>query len=289
MYFVRVVDEEAYKEVVLNDSQVPFDYQIAILTDHHLEKCIVKNQLKAFSYVQPLLDQHLIMAEGGTTYYGEGVFDRNATVFKRVRNEYQPIREFLLGDGISHLYATEKGSIWTGYFDEGIFGNCGWGAPWVKDPKPPIGEPGVIKWNSEGDQLFLNNRDQVEIADCYSMNVVSDDEIWFYYYDAFKVVHLKDGVYKEYDPFFEFASDLVVNETHLMLREDETFCLFKIEEEGLKQIAMVHLINEKEQQMGAANNSFDVRGDRMVFLSQQYLYDVRLHQIVEMVKEKREG
>lgn len=64
MYFVRVVDEEAYKEVVLNDSQVPFDYQIAILTDHHLEKCIVKNQLKAFSYVQPLLDQHLIMAEG---------------------------------------------------------------------------------------------------------------------------------------------------------------------------------------------------------------------------------
>lgn len=289
LYFVRVVDEETYREVVLNNAQITFDYQVAVLSNDRLEFFTVKNQTKAFDSIQPLPDHHLIMVEGRATYYGKGLFDQNASIFKRVVHEYQFLREFLIGDGISHLYTTDSGSIWTGYFDEGIFGNWGWGDPRIKDSPPPIGEPGVIKWNSNGEQLFVNNRDRASIEDCYSMNVVSDDEIWFYYYGSFKVVHLKSGEYKEYDPFLEFASDLVVNETHLMLRVDADFYLYEIEEDGLKKIARLHLVNENEKKMGVANTSFDARGDRMVFQSRQYLYDVRLHEIVEMVKEKLEG
>lgn len=169
------------------------------------------------------------------------------------------------------------------------YSGTGAGRPSDKRLSPPIGEPGVIKWNSNGEQLFVNDRDRASIEDCYSMNVVSDDEIWFYYYGSFKVVHLKSGEYKEYDPFLEFASDLVVNETHLILRVDADFYLYEIEEDGLKKIARLHLVNENEKKMGVANTSFDARGDRMVFQSRQYLYDVRLHEIVEMVKEKLEG
>ncbi|MFK3937593.1 hypothetical protein ACI2JA_08775 [Alkalihalobacillus sp. NPDC078783] len=288
LYFLRIVNEEAYSEVILtNSTQIPFDFQVAILTNHQVEVFTVKDQTKAFDFVQPLPKGRLIMVDARVSYYGNGVFDQNASVFKRGGNEFQPIREFLIGDGISHLYTTEKGSIWTGYFDEGIFGSHGWGDPWLKGSPPPIGEPGVIQWDSKGSQLFAN--DQVYIAECYSMNVVSDHEVWFYYYDSFKIVHLKDGVFKGYDPFLEGASDLVVNNTHLMLREDAVFYIYEIEEESLKQIAIVHLVNEKEKKMGVANTSFDVRGDRMVFLSQHYLYDVRLHEMVEMVKERMEG
>lgn len=288
LYFLRILNEEAYNEVILNNStDTPFDFEVAILTNLQVEVFIVKDQTKAFDFVQPLPKGRLIMVDARVSYYGNGVFDQNASVFKRVGNELQPLREFLIGDGISHLYTTEIGTIWTGYFDEGIFGSHGWGDPWLKGSPTPIGEPGVIQWNSKGDQLFAN--DQVYIAECYSMNVVSDHEVWFYYYDSFKIVHLKNGEYKEYDPFLEGASDLVVNETHLMLRVDADFYLYEIEEDGLKKIARLHLVNENDKKMGVANTSFDVRGDRMVFQSRQYLYDVRLHEIVEMVKEKLEG
>ncbi|MBM0066321.1 hypothetical protein [Alkalicoccobacillus gibsonii] len=285
LYFLRILNEEAYNEVILNNStDTPFDFEVAILTNHQVEVFTVKNQTKAYHFVQPLPKGRLIMVDARVSYYGNGVFDQNASVFKRVGNELQPLREFLIGDGISHLYTTEIGTIWTGYFDEGIFGSHGWGDPWLKGSPTPIGEAGVIQWNSKGDQLFPN--EQVYIAECYSMNVVSNHEVWFYYYDSFKIVHLKDGEYKGYDPFLEFASDLVVNETHLMLRVDADFYLYEIEKDGLKKIARLHLVNENEKKMGVANTSFDVRGDRMVFQSRQYLYDVRLHEIVEMVKEK---
>lgn len=288
LYFLRIMNEEAHNEVILtNSTETSFDLQVAILTNDQVEVLTVKDQTKAFHFVQPLPNGRLVMVDARVSYYGEGVFDHNASVFKRVGNELQSLREFLIGDGISHLYTTKNGFIWTGYFDEGIFGSHGWGDPWLKDSPSPIGEPGVIQWNSRGNQLFTN--DQVYIAECYSMNTVSDHEVWFYYYDSFKIVHLKDGVYKGYDPFLEGAGDLVVNKTHLMLRVDATFYLYEIEEEELKKIAIVHLINEMKKKMGVANTSFGVRGDRMVFQSRQYLYDVRLHEIVEMVKEKMEG
>ncbi|WP_176444820.1 hypothetical protein [Paenibacillus herberti] len=38
-------------------------------------------------------------------------------------------REFLLGDGIQSVQVTDKGIIWTSYFDEGVFGNNGWDKP----------------------------------------------------------------------------------------------------------------------------------------------------------------
>ena len=45
-------------------------------------------------------------------------------------------RQFVLGDGIKHVQTTAAGDIWVGYFDEGVYGNYGWG----NDPdSEPIG------------------------------------------------------------------------------------------------------------------------------------------------------
>ena len=38
-------------------------------------------------------------------------------------------RRGCLGDGIQHLQVAGDGTIWVGYFDEGVFGNMGWGSP----------------------------------------------------------------------------------------------------------------------------------------------------------------
>lgn len=37
------------------------------------------------------------------------------------------VRRLCLGDGIGHLQCDTDGDIWVGYYDEGIFGNYGWG------------------------------------------------------------------------------------------------------------------------------------------------------------------
>jgi hypothetical protein len=39
------------------------------------------------------------------------------------------LRRGCLGDGIKHLQVAADGTIWAGYFDEGVFGNFGWGGP----------------------------------------------------------------------------------------------------------------------------------------------------------------
>ncbi|MEK8226789.1 hypothetical protein NKG05_12940 [Oerskovia sp. M15] len=37
------------------------------------------------------------------------------------------LRRGCIGDGITFVRATPSGDVWAGYFDEGIFGNLGWG------------------------------------------------------------------------------------------------------------------------------------------------------------------
>ncbi|MCM2677597.1 hypothetical protein [Alkalicoccobacillus plakortidis] len=288
IYFLRALDEEAYIELVLPEEPVQksCDYQVVILDGEQYEGITIKDQKKAYSYVQPLPNNHFLLVSSRSIYYGNGEFDKNATVVKREGHECKVVQEFLIGDGLSHVYSTEKGSIWTGYFDEGVFGNWGWADPTVKDPRPPVGEPGVIKWSQTGEQLFVNT--QAEIADCYAMNVISDSEVWFYYYDSFKLAHVKNGVFKEYDPQFESAHDFIVNEKHVLLREDHLFQLYEIQGDHLKKIAMIHLLDEDEEQIGEGNPFVEVRGDRLVFISGYDLYDIRLDEIVEMTHEMLE-
>ncbi len=44
-------------------------------------------------------------------YAGDGVLERSACV----------------GDGVEWAQTTRLGNVWVSYFDEGIFGNLGWG------------------------------------------------------------------------------------------------------------------------------------------------------------------
>ncbi|MDQ0207427.1 hypothetical protein [Alkalicoccobacillus murimartini] len=288
IYFLRPLDEEAYNEFILKEHpiQKPCDFEVVILKGEHTEILTVKDQMQPYRYVQPLPNHRFLLVNARSTYDGNGTFVKNAKVLKREGNELKTVREFLMGDGISHVYTTEMGTIWTGYFDEGVFGNMGWGDPDAKEPRDPVGMSGVIKWNLKGEKLFENT--QADIADCYAMNVISDHEVWFYYYDVFKLAHLKNGVFKEFDPNFESSNDFIVNDTHVLMRVDHIFQLYEIQGDHLKLVARIHLVNEHEKKMGVANSTIDVRGNRLIFLSRHYLYDVTLDEIVELAKEMLE-
>jgi hypothetical protein len=40
----------------------------------------------------------------------------------------RPSQGEVFGDDIAHVQATDTGEIWVGYFDEGVYGNYGWGS-----------------------------------------------------------------------------------------------------------------------------------------------------------------
>ncbi|MDQ0721869.1 hypothetical protein QF049_003130 [Paenibacillus sp. W4I10] len=134
-----------------------YTYKVLIVTDQNIEEVVIWGQTFNYHYVQPLHD-HLLLVGARCTNYRNEQFDLNAKVCDLDGNT---IREFLLGDGIQSAQVTEKGTIWTSYFDEGVFGNYGW--------SDPIGSCGLLAWDEHGNKLYENH--EADIADCYALNV----------------------------------------------------------------------------------------------------------------------
>ncbi len=130
--------------------------------------------------LQPL-GEDLLLVCSRSEYRGQDDFDRNGRVYSR---DGTFLREFLLGDGIETVQVTRSGEIWTSYFDEGIFGNYGWGAP--------VGAAGLVAWSEMGEKMY--EYDAVgpvdSMADCYALNVAGNDDVWCCYYTEFPLVHL---------------------------------------------------------------------------------------------------
>jgi hypothetical protein len=74
------------------------------------------------------------------------------------------------------------------YFDEGIFGNFGWGNDAASTP---LGASGLVRFDSEGRQLleFVPPRGFGHMADCYALNAC-DEAAWAYYYTDFPIVQV---------------------------------------------------------------------------------------------------
>ncbi|MCL2585927.1 MAG: hypothetical protein FWE35_26130 [Streptosporangiales bacterium] len=99
----------------------------------------------------------------------------------------QIFRRGCLGDGIQHLQVAEDGTIWTGYFDEGIFGNFGWGNP----GPAPLGAGGIAAWSPAFEKVWDLDPREVEVDDCYAFNVGSDEVLACSYVD-FPVIRIRN-------------------------------------------------------------------------------------------------
>jgi hypothetical protein len=94
------------------------------------------------------------------------------------------LRTLDLGYASNDMQTTPNGHIWVSYSDEGVFGHG-------------IGVHGVVCFDSNGQPIFkyseFADRNQLPgIADCYAMNVVSDDEVWLSYYTDFPLVSVRN-------------------------------------------------------------------------------------------------
>jgi hypothetical protein len=101
----------------------------------------------------------------------------------------------VLGDGIGYVQATSSGQVWVGYFDEGIYGNYGWGQA---DTEAPVGAAGIVRFSAALAPTwrypdYTQNRPWDGINDCCALNV-GDTCTWACYDSGFPIVRIRDGV-----------------------------------------------------------------------------------------------
>lgn len=140
--------------------------------------------LKAtFPKVQTLPNDEILVVAPRCRKFQDGSHELNARVYDAGGGLK---REFLLGDGIEHVQTDRKGNIWVGYFDEGVFGNYGWG-----HSNDRLGAAGLTCFNDKGEKLwdFQPPAGCDHISDCYALNV-SKDGVWTYYYTGFPIVRI---------------------------------------------------------------------------------------------------
>jgi hypothetical protein len=161
------------------------------------------------SALQQLTDGRFVIV-GSRAQWRDGVAEDNAHVFGA---DGALERVGCLGDGIEHVQTSPDGAIWAGYFDEGIFGNDGWGSPGPE----PIGSSGLVRFSSDLQVQWEYPLPQQEpIDDCYALNVTRDD-VWACCYASFDIVRIRDGSVRSWSNEVEGARAIVVSDDSVAL------------------------------------------------------------------------
>lgn len=142
-----------------------------------------------FPKVELFPDGRVLLVGSRCSCEGLGRWDNNTHIFDpRTGSMF----DFCLGDGIESLAVDGQGRIWVAYFDEGIFGNCGWGREdshlpnvWVD----AVGGCGLVCFNASGQILWEAPRG-VDIWNSYQWNATRS-EMWLPFRSyRFSVCHI---------------------------------------------------------------------------------------------------
>ena len=138
--------------------------------------------------LQPMPNGHVLVV-GARAQWRPDDPDRNALLFGP---DGDVVASATFGDGIEHVFATTVGDVWVGYFDEGVYGNYGWGGP----GPTPIGACGLIQFGVDlaPEWTFPShvNERWGAISDCYALNV-TDEATWACYYTDFPIVKMQES------------------------------------------------------------------------------------------------
>jgi hypothetical protein len=159
--------------------KAPFAATFVHVTGDAYRRVEIPEVATAYPLLQPLPDGEVLIVSARCAWRS-GDPEKNGMVYGPT-GELR--RSFVLGDGIQDVQTTRDGRIWVSYFDEGVFGNLGWGEP--------LGASGLVCFDTHGRVLWKYHAPGGvgDIADCYALNV-DDDAVWAYYYTDFPVVRI---------------------------------------------------------------------------------------------------
>lgn len=149
------------------ETEDAYEYKVVHLQNGHKRVLRLPNEKWNYHMVQPIDGNQLMLVGARSVYHNDNWIDENARVFDW---DGQQIRSFCLGDGIEFVYVTGDSRIWTGYFDEGVYGNYGW--------DDPIGSTGMVGWDHDGN-ILATQTGEPHIGECSALNIAADEEIWF--------------------------------------------------------------------------------------------------------------
>ncbi|TQV72461.1 hypothetical protein [Denitrobaculum tricleocarpae] len=145
-----------------------------------------------FEFAFPMVD---VFADGSAAIVGSRCrwrskddYDVNGMIVDRATG--QEIR-FLAGDGVQDIGVDGSDRLWISYFDEGVYGNFGWGNldPNGERTPAPVGASGLNCFDRRGDIVWQHDQEQQFIDDCYALNVTRD-VTHFYFYSDFDLGHV---------------------------------------------------------------------------------------------------
>lgn len=141
-----------------------------------------------YPIVQTLPGDRVVVVGSRCTRLPDGTVELNASLY---RSDGMMGAKFCLGDGIQHVQVDSEGRLWVGYFDEGVFGNFGWG--FFGGQSGPIGQSGLVCFSDSGQRLweFEPPAGLGGIYDCYALNV-DENAVWACYYSDFPIVHIDE-------------------------------------------------------------------------------------------------
>lgn len=272
--FVRTESENpiAYKALIVDHVvRTLYGRQAEFSDQASVEEILIEGETFPYHFLQPLGDE-LLLVGARSRYYGHDRYDLNAAVFGR---DGAARRRFLVGDGVQSVQTTAGGLIWTSFFDEGVFGNYGWDRP--------VGESGLIAWDAEGIRVFTNS--EADIADCYALNVVSDEEVWFYYYTNFKLCRLSGPAARPsvsfLDPQISGSSIFATDGRRFLMdngyQDRARYMLLHTDEQGLSAQERLIVPMRAEGEFGAGLR--DARGDTLLLFEGGKLYRVTLAEL----------
>ncbi|MCB9614579.1 MAG: hypothetical protein H6721_33065 [Sandaracinus sp.] len=191
---------------------VPATYHLIAWDGGEVRRVIVRDEL-VVSYVQPTRQGVLLV--GARCVLGRSGPERNAVEYDHTGTV---VRRFTLGDGIEDVRTGSDGSVWVSYFDEGVFGNRGWG-----EGTEPIGADGCVRFDVDGARTWSFSPTEAGtemIVDCYAMNVASNDEAWLCFYTGFPIVRVARRGCAVWEPGVRGVQALAIDHDRALLVGD---------------------------------------------------------------------
>ena len=137
----------------------------------------------AYPHVQVFPNGEILIVSARCSKTKDGP-ELNATVYS---SEGKELRNFCIGDGVQDLRIDARGEIWASYFDEGIFGNCGW-------DEDGVGRSGLCSFDAFGNVTWTFEPPDAlySIDDCYAMSLDGGDVVACYY-SSFPIVRISQS------------------------------------------------------------------------------------------------
>jgi len=176
-------EEPGWASFPKTQTDSPYSATVYVSNEHSDNETPIEGLTATFPKVQSFPDGSILIAATRCQRFKDGSCERNASAYDS-RGNLQ--RSFVLGDGVEDVQVDRKGKVWVSYFDEGIFGNFGWGRG-----AAPLGASGLTCFDENGKSLwqFQPPSGFDSICDCYALNVAKNS-VWVQYYAEFPLVRI---------------------------------------------------------------------------------------------------